>query len=671
MALTYGFYNSLNGDRTYDATQISSMFDGIVTDGIFESIGDAFAVTASTGMNILVGEGRAWFNHTWTKNDSALQKTVDASEVVLNRIDTVVIEVDASEANRINSIKIIKGTPGSTPVAPTLTNTTFVHQYPLADISVPAGLTTILAEHITNRIGTVDCPFITGILETIDMTWLFNQWDGEFNTWFDLIKGQLGEDPAGNLQNQINDINTELDAVETGWLPLSGTPSYSSVDGPTNVMSVSSDLTAIISRGMRIKYEQEQSLSAYWSFNTNSTPDLGSFTMGNIGTPTYTAGKFSNALTLNGSTQALSITDTSTLKPTGDFTIGVWAKTSTNGVMYVFQSLSVNANFAGFALSTSSAIGGVYYWRLLTGNNTGSNPGNYSEVIGKTNAADGNWHHVVATVKGNYGQLYVDGNLEGAGYVVPPTYAGTNYIRIGCSNTAGSNASWFNGQIDDLFFINGYALDEATIRDIYLANTAQGTGNLTLTKMGIVTNVGTYSGGATPITIYSGTDFQLVNSTISNLKYSHWKVPYRFPTSKNKWTQHYTNYLTLSQSSPGVDTWYNIGSMALSIPIGVWEVEYQTDAFVTGNAGDSQVWTALSPSTSIVVDLDFMSRNLSPIYTTGKTHGNVLSARKEIALASKTSYYLLYRYYLTASPAAIGCTGAFFPTKILARCSYL
>ena len=64
MALTYGFYNSQNGDRTYDAADISSIFDG-VNDGVFMSIGDAFIVSAANGMQVTVGSGRA-SDHTWT-----------------------------------------------------------------------------------------------------------------------------------------------------------------------------------------------------------------------------------------------------------------------------------------------------------------------------------------------------------------------------------------------------------------------------------------------------------------------------------------------------------------------------------------------------------------------------------------------------------------------------
>ena len=64
MAFSYGFYNSLNGDRKYDSEDISRMFDGILMDGIVGAVGDTFAVNASSGTVVTVASGRAWFNHT-------------------------------------------------------------------------------------------------------------------------------------------------------------------------------------------------------------------------------------------------------------------------------------------------------------------------------------------------------------------------------------------------------------------------------------------------------------------------------------------------------------------------------------------------------------------------------------------------------------------------------
>lgn len=161
MAITYGFYNSVGGDRTYDALQFSRMFDGIITDGVFELVDDALETTDGTGMNVIVGTGKAWFNHTWTVNDAALTLAIAAADVILPRLDYVVLEVNASNAVRANTIKVLTGTPATIPVEPALTNTAEIHQYPLAVVSVGAGVTEITAADVTNLVGTAFSPYVT------------------------------------------------------------------------------------------------------------------------------------------------------------------------------------------------------------------------------------------------------------------------------------------------------------------------------------------------------------------------------------------------------------------------------------------------------------------------------------------------------------------------------
>lgn len=215
MSVTFGFYNALNHDRKYDAIQVSSIFDGIINDGIYESIGTAMIVKATSYMVINIGIGRAWFNHTWTYNDSILPLTVQPSELVLNRIDTVILEVDSTRTVRTNNIKIIEGTPAATPVAITLVNNENVHQYPLARIYVKANATVITQADITNTVGTSECPFVTGIISTLSTDNLIQQWESSyeqwlseqttsFNTWFAGLKNELDSNQAANLLNQIN-----------------------------------------------------------------------------------------------------------------------------------------------------------------------------------------------------------------------------------------------------------------------------------------------------------------------------------------------------------------------------------------------------------------------------------------------------------------------------------
>ena len=72
MALTYGFYSSLNGDRKYNAEQMSTIFNGIIRDGVFDSINGYLFVKATdpVSASVNISAGRAWFNGTWTRNDA-------------------------------------------------------------------------------------------------------------------------------------------------------------------------------------------------------------------------------------------------------------------------------------------------------------------------------------------------------------------------------------------------------------------------------------------------------------------------------------------------------------------------------------------------------------------------------------------------------------------------
>lgn len=184
MSVTSGFFNSLNGDRKYNAEQMSALFDGIINNGVFANIGTTFGVNvSSTNDGITVGVGRAWFNSAWIYNDSVLLLELEESEVVLNRYDAVIIEVNHTESVRKGDIKIIKGTPASSPSYPAMTKNDYVNQYPLAYIYRAAGSTTISQADITNRIGTSDCPYITAILQVTNIDNIVAQWQGEWDVW--------------------------------------------------------------------------------------------------------------------------------------------------------------------------------------------------------------------------------------------------------------------------------------------------------------------------------------------------------------------------------------------------------------------------------------------------------------------------------------------------------
>ena len=202
MAVTYGFYNSSNGDRKYNALQFSRLFEGIIRDGVFSTVGGSLMVVAASNLTVNISPGRAWFNNTWTNNDALLPLTLDPAEAILNRYDAIVLEVAPNE--RENRFKIVKGTPATNPIKPVMVKSGGIYQYPLAYIYVGKGVESISQANISNAVGTAECPFITGALQQVTTNDIIAQWESEFNTWFDDLQAQLEGNVVTNLQNQIN-----------------------------------------------------------------------------------------------------------------------------------------------------------------------------------------------------------------------------------------------------------------------------------------------------------------------------------------------------------------------------------------------------------------------------------------------------------------------------------
>lgn len=185
MSVSYGFYNASDHDRRYNALQMSQIFDGIISNGVYETLGGALMVKAYSGMVVNVQTGRAWFDRTWTYNDAVLPLTIDESDRIVSRIDAVVIKIDSRRSVRMNSIEIVKGTPARVPSKPSMdTGSDEIFMYPLAYITVGSSVTEITQSNIENCVGTSACPFVTGIIETMDVDELIAQWKSQWDDWF-------------------------------------------------------------------------------------------------------------------------------------------------------------------------------------------------------------------------------------------------------------------------------------------------------------------------------------------------------------------------------------------------------------------------------------------------------------------------------------------------------
>ena len=175
MAITYGFFNSLNGDRTYNADQMSEYFKGLIGNGVFESVGGALQVIANSGMTVNVSSGRMVIDCKWLDNDSTYSITMNPAHVTLNRYTAIVAQLDRS--NRLMKIYAKDGTPASTPIYPTLQDDGIITELCLAYVYVPAGATSISQSNISDtRPDPAVCGWVTGLIDQVDTSTLFLQW---------------------------------------------------------------------------------------------------------------------------------------------------------------------------------------------------------------------------------------------------------------------------------------------------------------------------------------------------------------------------------------------------------------------------------------------------------------------------------------------------------------
>lgn len=213
-SMTCGFYNSIDatatGRRRYDAEQMSAIFDGVIADGVFATVGNAFRVEPTSGRTVTIDTGKAWLNHTWTRIDSKIPIVMPESDMLLGRYDAIVLEINASDDVKDNRIQIIEGTAASSPSKPTLTNNDLIHQHPICYIYRPADSTEITPSNIEYVVGsTAGIPWVTGLIDTVDPDDFLTQWKDsldrfvderqtEYDVWWDEMK-QLMEDVANEL----------------------------------------------------------------------------------------------------------------------------------------------------------------------------------------------------------------------------------------------------------------------------------------------------------------------------------------------------------------------------------------------------------------------------------------------------------------------------------------
>lgn len=135
----------------FDAADVAAYLAGL-TSGVFSSAED-FPVTAAGGLKVTVGAGRGWVHPSRFTGYSITKREADTltmplADPSLPRIDRIVMRYDAGA--RAASLQVLQGTASSTPAPPAISRTELIYDLCLAEITRPAGSTSITTGQITD-----------------------------------------------------------------------------------------------------------------------------------------------------------------------------------------------------------------------------------------------------------------------------------------------------------------------------------------------------------------------------------------------------------------------------------------------------------------------------------------------------------------------------------------
>lgn len=196
------FYNSVDGDRKYDADDFTTWLKPFFLTGVFN--GD-LQVLPSENMNVTVARGFVNVEGKIKNFDEITTLTLDRAHATLNRIDNIIVR--RNDSDRDITILIQKGTNSETPVAPTPIRENGIYDLVLAQVTVNAAATSITQEDVVDtRMDSELCGWVATTVDEID----FEQITLQFNAWYERIKAEFAEDVPGSLQTQIDNLTALL-----------------------------------------------------------------------------------------------------------------------------------------------------------------------------------------------------------------------------------------------------------------------------------------------------------------------------------------------------------------------------------------------------------------------------------------------------------------------------
>ena len=184
-----GFYDAVDDDRTYYAEDMNRPYKRLVSNGVYATPQGTpstdLQVKSSSGMVITVQPGQGIFADKWLENDDIISITVPSNSSTSPRLDSVIVQVDTRLAGRVANIVYRTGTASSSPAAPAINTVTGVVEYRLANILVNPSATAINQFNIYDRRGSDECPWITSLVQQVDISALFEQYQSAYENYFE------------------------------------------------------------------------------------------------------------------------------------------------------------------------------------------------------------------------------------------------------------------------------------------------------------------------------------------------------------------------------------------------------------------------------------------------------------------------------------------------------
>lgn len=201
MAIRSGFFNSVNGDRKYNAGSFAEYFASFIGNGVFPVSSDNLQVISNDDMTVTIKPGKAWINGFILINDNDYVLELTTADGVLNRVDRIVLRYDV--VDREIRLEVKQGDFATDAVAKDLQRDEDAYELGLADIQVNKGIISITQANITDlRLNDTLCGIVHGTVDQVDTTTLFNQ----YQSWYTTNTTQAENDIANIKQQFQNDL---------------------------------------------------------------------------------------------------------------------------------------------------------------------------------------------------------------------------------------------------------------------------------------------------------------------------------------------------------------------------------------------------------------------------------------------------------------------------------